>query len=219
MKKTLILSFALVFAVMLNAQEKIEEGVLTIKQSMSSDNEQMNLQLKSMGELKNATSYFKGDKSRNETSNPMAGDMTMIIDGATQQMLMLMDNPSLGKKYTIQSTVPSESDLESVTVKKGEETKTVLGYECQQYIINMKQNGQEVEMHMFTTDKISALSQNTTAMAGKVEGYPLYFVMKLNQMGAVIEVSNEVIKIDKVAVSDDKFSMTPPEGYTKMEGM
>lgn len=219
MKKTLILSFALLFGIMINAQEKIEEGILTTKQEMSSDNEQMNAQLKSMGEVKNSTSYFKGDKSRNETSNPMAGDMTIIVDGAKQQMLMLMNNPSLGKKYTLQSTEPSETDLESVTVKKGDETKTILGYECQQYIVNMKQNGQEVEMQMFTTDKISALSHNTTAMGGKVEGFPLYFKMTMNQMGATIEVSNEVVKIEEVAVPDEKFNMTPPEGYTKMEGM
>lgn len=218
MKKTIFISFALLFSIMVGAQEKIEEGVMTIKQSLSSENEQMNAQLKSMGDT-NSTSYFKGDKSRSETSSPMTGDMTIIVDGSTKQMLMLMDAPSLGKKYTIQSTDPSKTDLENITVKKGDETKTVMGYKCQQYIVSMKQNGQQVEMQMFTTDKISALSHNTTAMGDKVEGFPLYFVMKMNQMGSVIEITSEVVKIDKVAVSDDKFNMTPPEGYTKMEGM
>lgn len=218
MKKTLILSFALLFSIMVTAQEKIEEGVMTIKQSMTSDNEEMNAQLKSRGDT-NSTSYFKGDKSRNETSSPMTGDMVIIIDGAAKQMLMLISQPALGKKYVTQSIEPSKEDLESITVKKGDETKTVLGYECQQYIVNMKQNGQEVEMHMFTTDKISAISQNTTAMGDKIEGFPLYFIMKMNQMGSNIEISSEVVKIEKVAVSDDKFSLTPPEGYTKVEGM
>jgi len=185
---------------------------------MSSDNEQMNTQLQSMGDT-NSTSYFKGDKARNETTHPMAGDITMIIDGATQQMLMLMDNPYQGKKYTLQSIEPSKEDLETVTVKKGNQTKTVLGYECQQIIVTMKQNGQDVEMQMFVTDKISAISPNTTAMGDKVEGFPLYFTMTTNQMGSNITVSSEVVKIDKVAVPDEKFSMTPPEGYTKMEGM
>ncbi|WP_179005395.1 DUF4412 domain-containing protein [Winogradskyella forsetii] len=218
MKKTIILSFALLLSVIVSAQEKIEEGILTAKQTMSSDNEQMNTQLKSMGET-NSTSYFKGDKARNETNNPMSGDMTMIIDGSTKQMLMLMDNPYQGKKYMMQSIEPSTEDLENVTVKKGDKTKTILGYECQQYIVSMKQNGQDVEMHMYTTDKISAISQNTTAMGDKVEGFPLYFTMTMNQMGATIDITSEVVKIDKVAVSDEKFDMTPPEGYTKMEGM
>lgn len=218
MKKLLVLSLTLLFSILVTAQKKIEEGVITTKHTMSSDNEQMNAQLKSMGET-NSVAYFKGDKSRNETSTPMTGDMTIIIDGSTKQMLMLMSQPGLGKKYMLQSIEPSKEDLESVVVKKGDETKTVLGYKCQQYIISMKQNGQDVVMEMFTTDKILAISHNTTAMGDKVEGFPLYFIMKMNQMGAHIEVSSEVVKIDKAAVSDEKFSMTPPEGYAKMEGM
>lgn len=208
----------MLLSVVLTAQEKIEEGVMTTKQVMSSDNEQMNAQLKSMGDT-NSVTYFKGDKSRSETSSPMSGDMTIIMDGSAKQMLMLMNQPALGKKFVLQSMDPSEEDLAGVTVKKGDKTKTILGYKCQQYIVNLKQNGQDVEMEMFTTDKISAVSQNTTAMGGKVEGFPLYFTMTMNQMGSNIEVSSEVTKIDKEKVADQKFSLTPPEGYTKMEGM
>ena len=215
MKKTLFLSFALLLSISVSAQNKIEEGIMTTKQSMSSDNEQMNAQLQLMGDT-NSTTYFKDDKSRSETSSPMTGDVTIVIDGTAKQMLMIMSNPQLGKKYSIQSAEPNEEDLAKISVKKGEETKTVLGYKCQQYIVTMEQNGQEVEMHMFTTDEILAVSQNTTAMGGKVEGFPLYFVMKMNQMGSNIEIRSEVIKIDEVAVSDDKFNMTPPEGYTKL---
>ena len=215
MKKTLFLSFALLLSISVSAQNKIEEGIMTTKQSMSSDNEQMNSQLQLMGDT-NSTTYFKDDKSRSETSSPMTGDVTIVIDGTAKQMLMIMSNPQLGKKYSIQSAVPNEEDLAKISVKKGEETKTVLGYKCQQYIVTMEQNGQEVEMHMFTTDEILAVSQNTTAMGGKVEGFPLYFVMKMNQMGSNIEIRSKVIKIDEVAVSDDKFNMTPPEGYTKL---
>ncbi|REG85305.1 DUF4412 domain-containing protein [Winogradskyella sediminis] len=218
MKKILVLGLALMLNMVATAQDQMQEGVLTAKQTMASDNEQMNAQLKAMGDSE-ATTYFKGTKSRSETSNPMTGDMTIIVDGEEKQMLMLIDQLGVGKKYILQSFVPSEEDLKSVTVEKGSETKTVMGYECQQYIVKMKQNGQDVEMQMFTTDKISAFSHNTTAMGDQVEGYPLYFVMKMNQMGASIEVTSEVTEIKQESVSDDKLSLTPPEGYTKMEGM
>jgi len=218
MKKILVLGLALMLNMVATAQDQMQEGVLTAKQKMSSDNEQMNAQLKAMGDSE-ATTYFKGTKSRSETSNPMTGDMTIIVDGEEKQMLMLIDQLGVGKKYILQSFVPSEEDLKSVTVEKGDETKTVMGYECQQYIVKMKQNGQDVEMQMFTTDKISAFSHNTTAMGDQVEGYPLYFVMKMNQMGASIVVTSEVTEIKQESVSDDKLSLTPPEGYTKMEGM
>ncbi|MBU2930222.1 DUF4412 domain-containing protein [Winogradskyella psychrotolerans] len=218
MRKILILSLSVMLSFIATAQEEITEGVLIAKQTMSSDNEQMNAQLKAMGDSQ-AITYFKGDKSRSETSNPMSGDMVIVVDGAEKQMLMLFDQPGVGKKYMLQSFVPSEEDLKSVTVEKGDETKTVMGYECQQYFVKMKQNGQDVEMQMFTTDKISAFSHNTTAMGGEVEGYPLYFVMTLNQMGSNIIVTSEITEIKQESVSDDKLSLTPPEGFSKMEGM
>ncbi|WP_179315610.1 hypothetical protein [Winogradskyella undariae] len=218
MKKILLLSLALILSVSATAQEKINEGILIAKQTMSSDNEQMNSQLKAMGDT-TAKTYFKGEKSRSETSSPMTGDMVIIMDAGEKQMLMMMDSPGMGKKYVLQSFEPSEEDLKNVIVTKGTETKTILGYLCQQYMISMKQNGQDVKMEMFTTDKISAVSQNTTAMGDKVEGFPLYFVMTTNQMGANIEVTSEITEIKKETVSDDKVSLTPSEGYTKMEGM
>ena len=217
MKKGLLFLFA-VLSISLSAQAELNEGILISNQTMTSDNETVNQQLQAMGGT-TSTTYFKGDKSRNESSSAMSGDMTIIIDGSAKQMLMLMNQPVMGKKYTVQSTEPSAEDLASMTVEKGAETKTVLGYECQQYIVKSNQNGQAIEMHMYTTTKINALSQNTTAMAGKVEGYPLYFVVKMNQMGSNIEIINEVTEIKEETVSTELFSLTPPEGYEKMEGM
>jgi hypothetical protein len=217
MKKVLLLSLALMLSMGAFAQEEITEGTLIAKQTISSDNEAMNAQLAAMGET-NAKTYFKNDKSRSETNSPMTGDLVIVIDGAKKQMLMLMNQPTTGKKYMLQSIDPSEEDLKNMTVEKGDETKTILGYECQQYIIKMKQNGQDVEMEMFTTDKIAAVSQNTTAMGGQVEGFPLYFVMKMNQMGSNIIVKSEITEIKKESVSDDILSITPPEGYTEMAG-
>lgn len=218
MKKLVLLSLMLLLGIGLTAQESIKEGIMTSKQSMSSDNELMNTQLRSMGET-NSIIYFKADKSRTDMNSPMTGDMSIIMDGTNKQMLMLMNQPALGKKYMLQSIDPSAEDMENVKVEKGSETKTILGYECQQYLVKMKQNGQDVEMQMFTTDKISAISQNTTAMGAKVEGFPLYYVLKMQQMGTNMEITSEVTKIEKAAVSEDKFSLTPPEGYTIMEGM
>lgn len=218
MKKLLICSLALSLSIVATAQEKIEEGIMTIKQSMSSDNEMVNEQLKLMSPSDSKT-YFKGDKSRNDTGSPITGGLNIIINGAEKKMLMLMDQPGGGKKYMMKSTDPSSEDMENVKVEKGNETKTILGYECQQYTVTMKQNGQDVKMEMFTTDKISAISQNTTAAGGKVEGFPLFYTLSMNQMGANIEIVSEVIKIEEVAVSDDKFSLIVPEGYTEIEGM
>ena len=41
--------------------------------------------------------------------------------------------------------------------------------------------------------------------------------MKINQMGSDITTVTTVTSIDKESVADDKFSMTPPEGYEEMK--
>lgn len=215
MKKLVFLLLA-TFSLSVVAQEEIKEGVVMSSQKMSSDNEEMNAQLQMMGET-TSTVYFKGDKSRSETSSTMTGEVTIIMDNAKKEMMMLMNNPMVGKKYSIQSTEVKPEDLEGMSVTKGEATKTVLGYECQQYIIKMNQQGQDMEMQMFTTDKLSIPTNTTASFGDKVQGFPLYFVIKMNQMGADIEIINEVTEIKKETVADDKFSMTAPEGYEKME--
>lgn len=218
MKNILLVSISLIFSFILCAQTQLNEGVLIATQTMSSDNEQINMQLQAMGDTESVI-YFKEDKSRSETSSPMTGDMVIIVDGTTKEMLMLMNQTGLGKKYLLQSFVPSEEDLNNVVVTKGDETKTIMGYECQQYFVKMQEKGQEVEMQMFTTDKLSAFSHNTTAMGDKIDGYPLYFIMTMNQQGSKIIVTSEITEIKEESVSDDKVSLIPPEGYTKMEGM
>ncbi len=75
-------------------------------------------------------------------------------------------------------------------------------------------------MEMYVTDKIlPIMSQQTAMLAGQLKGFPMYMIMKMNQQGMNMTITTEVTKLEKEAVSDDKLSMTPPEGYTKMEGM
>ncbi|MBT8376646.1 MAG: hypothetical protein KJO22_07245, partial [Bacteroidia bacterium] len=104
-------------------------------------------------------------------------------------------------------------------VTKGDAKRTFMGYDCEQYFVTVNQNGQKMEMELFTTDKITAISQDTNSMGEMVKGFPLYLKLKMNQMGTVLEVVTEISEIKTVAVSDEKFSLTPPEGYEKIEGM
>lgn len=215
MKKLL---FVLVCVLSLStfAQDAITEGVAKSKQTMSSDNEQMQAQLAMIGEIL-TTTYFKNNKTRSETFNLMSGNSITIMDGETKEMLIMMDNQMVGKKYMTKSMEPGEEDMKNVTIEKGDETKTVLGYECQEYNLTVKKDGAEVKMDMFVTDKISALSNQAVQMGTKVEGFPLYMEMTMSQMGMNIKITHEVTEINKEAVSDEKFEMTPLEGYEKTD--
>ena len=216
MKKAIVFVLALGFGFLGYSQGDIKEGVITTSQKMSSDNEQMNAQISMMGDMI-TTTYFKNDKSRTEISSPMTGDMIIITDGETKEMITFMDNPMLGKKYMKGSMDIPEEDMAKVTIKKGDLTKTVLGYKCQQYFLHTNMEGTTMEMEVYTTEVISAYSQQTTAYNGSLKGFPLYTTMTMNQMGANITVVSEVTDIKKEALPDDKFSMTILEGYDEME--
>lgn len=214
--KKIVLLVALVFSVMVSAQEKITEGKITSKQTMSSDNEQMKAQLAMIGEMESIT-FFKDKNSKSEISNPMSGDITTIINSDKNELLMLMDNPMLGKMYTLQKNFVNEEDAKDVTVVKGNKTKTVLGYECKQYTATIDKDGVKMEMEMYTTEAIPVVSQQTTTLGDKVKGFPLYMNIKMNQMGAELYVTTEVTKIEEQTVSSDLFDTTPPEGYKNAE--
>jgi hypothetical protein len=215
MKKLLILIVALTLSFAGYSQSKINEGKLVVTQKMLSDNEQLNAQIASMGNS-TTTTYFKGKKSRTEASSPMTGDMIVIADGATNEMITYMNNPMLGKKYMKGAMDDSQVDPSKVTVKKGDKTKTILGYECQQYFLTAEVQGQAMEMELYTTDAIDAYSQQTTALGADIGGFPLYSTINVSQMGMNVTITSEVTEIIEETVSDDKFSMTILEGYEEM---
>ena len=214
MKKFLTLVL-LVCSATFFAQEPLEEGVIITKQTMSSPNPEVNAQLAMMGDM-TTTTYFKGYKSKSEMSNPMSGDITTYIDMSEGIMVLLMDNPMMGKKYIEQSLDLSEEDLENIEVEmKADESKEILGYRCVKYNVTTVKDGVELKMEMYVTDKLNISSQNTATFVKKIKGYPMYMSMSFNQMGMDMVQTSEVTEIRKEPVSDEQVEIKIPEGYEK----
>lgn len=198
------------------AQKALKEGVITMKIAMSSENEQVDASLAMIGNL-SATTYFKDLKSRTEMKSPMTGENTTIIDSNTKQMLVLINNPMLGKKYIKSTMDVSDEDLNNITVIESGDTKTILGYKCKGYDILVKNDDKETKMTMYTTDKISAPNQNSASLGGKVKGYPMYMELNISQSGMPLKTTMEVTEIKNESVDNSKFNMAIPEGYNKMD--
>jgi len=214
--KKLVVLVALVVSAFGFSQKAVNEGITTVKQTISSPDEQMNMQLAMMGPMV-TTTWFKNDKSRSEMSNPMAGNTIVVMDGSANKMLMMMDNAMMGKKYMLNDLTPSDEKLKDVNVVESTDTKTILGYECKKYDVTMEKKGAEVKMTLYASDKVSAKSQHAIGLGNKIKGYPMYMEMKMNQMGADIVIKLEVTEIKAEEVADAKFDMTPLEGYEKTE--
>lgn len=200
------------------AQETITEGVANLKTTLSSSDSQMNAQFAMIGDI-NSVTYFKDNLSRTETSNVMTGTSVSIMDGNTKEMLTYMDNPMAGKLYMKQSFDANKEDLKDIEVEKTGETKEFLGYECTKYIATINKNGANTKMEIYTTDKISAISNQTATLGESFEGFPLYMTIEANQQGMNMILTIEVTDVKQETVSSDKFDMTPPEGYKETDNL
>ena len=218
MRKLVLFLFVIVSPIA-RAQQEIDEGVIIFKQTMSSDNEQMNAQFAMIGELV-TTTYFKVDKSRTELSNPFMGEVVTIFDTGSGQTLMTMNSPAIGKLYTSKEVSDFVGQNEAFSIKKGTESKTFLGYDCQQYIFTMTQDGVDVEMVMFTTDKIKAIKQETLEFMNDFDGgFPLYIEIKTKNQGMMLSIVQEATSINPEKVEDSKFDLKAPEGYTEVDSI
>lgn len=214
--KKLFLLVCLTLGLSLVAQEAIDEGVMNLKVTMSSDNEQMNASFAMIGEIE-ATTFFKKDKSRTEMSSAMTGSNTTIVDNEAKKLLVLMNNPMMGKKYLKQDIATEDEAENDITVTENGETKTILGYECKGYDVVTKQNGHEQKITMYVTEKIKAPNQNTVGTGDKITGFPLLATVSVNQNGVSINTTAEVTEIKGEKVEDSKFDLTVPEGYDEMK--
>ena len=208
----LLASFSLVSV----AQEELKEGVISSKMTMSSDNAEMNSQLQMMGETK-ITTYFKEDRVRAETSSPMSGETITIVDKEKEKVLTLLNNPMYGKKFSIADYEEPEELGDDIKITKGNQTKTILGYDCKQYNVTMKAEGVDMTMEIFATDQIKAQTQETSQFGDKLDGFPLHMKINVLQQGMKMTMLYDVTDVQNEAVPNELFNLTPPEGYSKMD--
>ncbi len=218
MKNIVILVIVFVMNIMAFAQEKITEGILVQSQTMSSADEAVNAQLAMMGEMI-TTTYFKEGKSRSELSNPMIGETVAIIDTDKKEMLILLNNPMMGKKYVKQSTEKAADALDGIKVEKTGETKNILGYECVRYNVTGSKNGVNLKITIYTTDKLKIANKKNIGFGNQIKGFAMYTESVVKQMGSEIVIKIEVTSVKKAEIADSKFEMVIPEGYEKTDNL
>ncbi|GAB5565642.1 MAG: hypothetical protein Wins2KO_27050 [Winogradskyella sp.] len=196
---------------------RINEGIITSKQTIYSSIPEVQEQFDKYDNTPIKT-YFKKGKSRVEITSPIIGKIIGIVDANTMKSISFINGPS-GKLFTKNELDNDRLDelLKNISVEVGSETKVILGYECQQYIVTIAQDSNKIRMEMFVTPEIEPVfSGEQLELYKKIDGFPMYMVMEMNQFGNELKRITEVIDLEVVQVSDDKFDMTPPEDYKEL---
>jgi hypothetical protein len=215
LSKKFTVALFLLFSVTLFAQKEIKEGVITMKITMSSDNDQVNTSLAALGNM-TTTTFFKGQRSLTVLENPMSGKTSTVIDNDKKEMLLLLDSPMLGKKYKKSTIESSKEDMKNITATETGDFKTILGYKCKGYNVILKKDGNESKMTMYVTDKITAPNQQNWSLTQKIKGYPLFMTINSKQGAFSIDTTMEATELKEEKVDNSKFEMNIPEGYTEM---
>lgn len=197
------------------AQKVVTEGVVKTKMTLTSENKDVNAQLSLMGDMI-MTTHFKGGSSKSEMKNPMTGNSTTIVNEDSKKILTLLDTPYLGKKFNEQELKISKEDLEKIKITENGKTKTIAGYKCKGYDIVVNVEGKEKKMTYYTTDKITAITQNNAMLGDKFIGFPMMIVSNITQDNMIMTMTMEVTEVKSEKVDETLFKIVIPEDYTKM---
>ncbi|MEO8148183.1 MAG: DUF4412 domain-containing protein [Bacteroidia bacterium] len=186
----------------LKAQDKISEGKAVF--TLEFPTEGMDEQYKAMMPTE-STIYFKGSKSRSETTMAMM-NMVSITDSKEKTMITLMD--MMGKKTAMKTDLDKavgKAKTDDYKIETTTETMKIAGYECTKVIATNK-DGDKVEL--WVTKDIQAQNSGSILFKG-LEGFPMKYEVAVPNMEGKMKMECKSITAEKV--SDDKFTI--PEGY------
>jgi len=163
---------------------------------------------------KEATTYFKGEKSRMEMNMAMGMKQVTISDQAKNETVSLMD--MMGQKYAIEMKADVEENKkmeEKVNVKSTKEKKKIAGYDRNKAVIsypNPEKEGENVEMTVWFTKDLQANKGFISGPMSKIEGAILEFNIDQGAMSMILSAKD----VKKQEVKDDMFVV--PADYKKM---
>jgi len=211
MKKTTVLVLFMVASMLSFAQEKITEGTIITKMSISSLDPQYEKEVGVLADQLTLIS-FKKDKSRSEVSSRRTGLKTSIVDLTKNKKLVLTDNLITGKRFRFEDL---DATRKKATVTKLKDTKIVKGYTCQHYQIRSLSKEDEIIIDVYTTPKVGAISLEVAAFYNQTKGFPMYMEMRVKSHGMHLLMQYEVTELKAESVADSQFLIKIPEGFTK----
>ncbi|MBU2020418.1 MAG: DUF4412 domain-containing protein [Bacteroidetes bacterium] len=214
--KSRILGFAAGLLITVQSFAQITEGSVTFDMTMSSNDEQVQMQFDMMGTSK-MVMIFKEKNYMSEMTNMFMVQKTIYNEKEDKAMML---SEMMGRKTAVNMTNEElkekndkeKGDKSKSEVTKLEEYKDILGYKCQK-MISKNEAGSVV---MYVTKDIAPKSNNSAFVSEDVEGFPLEIITESNQGGYPVTITM-IAKSVKTEIKDkDPFSLAVPKGYKEM---
>ena len=169
------------------------------------------------------TAYYGKDKSATDFKGAAMEAMMNRVVSTPNESFAISHNSKTVYKMDNDFIEQNQPTGDNINITKNEgETKQILGLTCQKYTLTMNQDGIELTMHLYLTDKyvlpdyILPFNQDASAKALKdagIKGMVLRVESNIPVPGANIKMTMETTKLDPTAVSETVFDK--PEGYTE----
>lgn len=190
---------------------QVREGKVTFNMQFNSDDPQLQSQM-SMFQGSKMVTYFSPDFNRVELSMGGMMEIVTIANVSSKETLMLMSG-MLGKKAVKMAKEDLDKpELSKPEIKKTGETRTIAGYKCTKYILNMD----EYVMDLWTTEELVASKEGMQYINPDIPGYPLQFeanIMGMTMEFTATEVQKGLGKVNKMEL----FNMAVPAGYETVD--
>ena len=213
MKKLILSTILAVFTIGISTAQ-LTTGEVKYSIEASSTDESMAMAT-SMMQGSEMSMVFSGEKARTEFNMGSMMSMTVVADGNSDKILMLMGGMmgDIAIPTTTAELEASQDEAETpeVNIELTNDTKNILGYSCKKAILT---NEDGVEVIYWYTEEIEVNRTGQRNMNADVPGFPLEFAT--NQSGLVMSfTATEFSKTlsDKESVL---FSTKVPEGYKVM---
>ena len=204
------LTFSILFvlsAALLTAQDF--SGTITYEMVY----EDLSPQIKPMAGMlpKSAVVEVRDGLSKTSTPNPMGGEVTVILNSETGDVLTLMN--VMGQKYATKTSSNDVKEEDKPEIEYTEETKEISGYNCKKALVTDK-NGNEIEVY-YTKD----IDVKVSSAVDGIDGFPMQ-VTVVNDMftmtQTVTKVENGKVKKIKMEVPSD-YEVKTLEELQKMQ--
>lgn len=211
--KKVFLSAVMVCAFVVTSIAQITEGHANYKVDVSSDEPEMAMAI-SMMQGTTLDIYFKDKSTRTDVSMGAIMKIQTIIDGTSEDVLMLMSG-MVGKKAiktSIEELEKQSKDEEEpqFDVQLIDETKELAGYKCKKAVLTDEEGN---EMTFWYTEDIKVNSKGQNYLNDKVPGFPMQYEM--NQGGMLMSFTIDSFE-KKLKNASELFSQEIPDGYEEM---